>query len=122
MADGGGTELTRNRPWRGYGTPTRGKRGKKVRKLTTETMGWSARTETVDRRRNRRNTAADVAAVFELVWPLRSSPGCVSWGGRRGGRGATPGGRDWKMAESIGGNGAAAAELGFRHRGRTEGE
>ena len=59
-----------------------GREGQKVGKkrvLTTETMGWSARTETVGRRRNRRNTAVDVAAVFELVRPLRSSPGCVSW-------------------------------------------
>ena len=73
---------------------------------------------------NRRRSPVGVDAVFRRWRRNGCTPACTAWRGRRGGRGAAPGGGDSTMAAGSSGNGGSTAStdtvvLGFGFTGST---
>ena len=80
-----------------------------MRQLTTVTSRCSARVEVARRRRNRRRRRTGVEEGNGELPAIYVIPACTAWRGRRGGRGAAPGGGDSAMACWNSGNGGSTA-------------
>ena len=89
--------------------------------LTTNTPGWSERSEGARRRRNRRRSRTGVEEGNGVVPELHGNPARVTRRRRREDPGAAAGRGDLPMAAPSDGNRRREAELGFRRpHGKTK--